>query len=143
MNLLDLIPGVGPFADALTALLLELRTQRRRRNNEASAYFEQLGDAIEHVVEGLRKNEVPRISGHEMQTLIHSFHEKTKNVFTAKDLAQRKAVLEQAAAIASTLDGWVLLNRPGVQTDREQMIALLERITGDCRGLAGVLKKPA
>jgi hypothetical protein len=143
MNLFDLIPGVGPLADALTALLRELQTQKVRRNNEASAYFEQLGTAMEDVVEGLRKNEVPRISGHEMQTLIHSFSEKTKNVFNAQVSAEKKAVLEHAAEIASTLDGWVLLNRPGVEAEREHMIALLERISGDCRGLAGVLKKPA
>lgn len=130
------------FANSLAEIYRHLRDKKARRNNEAAAYFEQLGNAMEKVVAELRANEVPRISGHEMQTLIYAFAQKTKNVFDARDSAQKKATLEQAATVASTLDAWILFNPDIAQTDREQMLALLERIAGDCRGLAGVLKSP-
>jgi hypothetical protein len=143
MSFLIYLAGFKELANELAEVLLKLRGEKIRRNNEAAAYFEQLAAAMGKVVEGLRANEVPRISGHEMQTLIHAFAEKTSKVFTDDKSATLKASLEQAAATASTLDGWVLLNVPQDETDRQQMLALLERIIGDCRGLAGVLKSPA
>ncbi len=121
---------------------ISILTEKIHHNNEAAAYFEQISDTVEKVVARLRANEVPRISGHEMPTLIHAFPQKTKHVFSTHLSAQLKATLEQAAVTARTLDSWVLLYRPDVQADCEQMLALLERITGDCRGLAGKLKSP-
>lgn len=142
MSVLVFLTGFVEFAKNLTDLSGALRAGKVRRNNAAAAYFEQLGDAMEKVVGGLRANEAPRISGHEMQTLIHAFPEKTKKVFGAQESAERRASLELAALTAKTLDGWVLFNRPNVPAEREEMFALLERIAGDCRGLAGVLKSP-
>jgi hypothetical protein len=134
------LAGFGKLANELAELLRKLGGGRTRRNNEAAAYFEQLADAMVKVVDGLRANEVPRISGHEMQTLIQAFEKKTKGAFKGDESKTRKASLEQAAATASTLDVGVLFYRPEVDADREKMLTLLERIAGDCRGLAGVLK---
>ena len=131
------------FANAVTNLLREWQTQGIRHNNEASAYFEQLGESMKGVAEELRKNKVPRIHGHTMNTLINAFPEKTKKIFKAQDSKERREKLEEAAVIAKELDGWVHSMTPNKKAQREQMIALLERIAGDCLGLAGVLKKPA
>lgn len=135
--------GYKALADALANLLREIQVVTIRRNNEAAAYFEQLGMAMAEVAKGLRAHEIPRISGHEMQVLIHAFPEKTRNALNDDKSSVLKERLEQAAATAKTLDGWLLYNQPQNETDREQMLALIERIAGNCRGLAGVLEKPS
>lgn len=138
-----LLIGFAKYADQLADLLRKLRGEKIRRNNEAAAYFEQLSSAMEKVVEGLRANRIPRIDGNEMQTLIHDFEKKTHGVLSGDESAALKASLDNAAATAGTLDGWLLLNQPQDEIDRNQMLALIERITGHCRGLAGALKSPA
>jgi hypothetical protein len=143
MGLMIYLAGFGKLANELAELLRKLSGEKRRRNNEAAEYFEQLAAAMVKVVEGLRANQVPRIDGHEMEALIKAFARKTKGVFKDGESETHKAWLEQAAATASTLDAWVLFNQPDAGLDRDNMLALLERIAGDCRGLAGVLKSPA
>jgi hypothetical protein len=139
MEMLNLFAGFFAFAGALGELWLRLRKDRNRKNNEASAYFGQLGEAMEKVVEGLRANQIPRVNGHEMQFLIRSFSEKTAGIFTEKEASEAKTALDQAALIASMLDGWLLLNVPTLASEREKLLAEIERLAGDCRGLAGVL----
>jgi hypothetical protein len=140
---LILMTLLGKLANELAELLRKLRGEKSRRNNEAAAYFAQLSAAMAKVVDELRANKIPRISGHEMQTLIYAFAQKTKNIFGDGESATVKASLERAAATASTLDSSIQLAQPLVQSEREQMLAVLERITGHCRGLAGVLKGSA
>ena len=135
--------GFAKLAEQLGELLKKLRSEKARRNNEASAYFHQLSVAMESVVESLRKNQVPRISGNEMNTLIHAFPVKTKNVFPVNEASETSALLADAAITAKTLDAYILENTPPDESEREQRLAALERITGHCRALAGILGKPA
>lgn len=138
-----LLSVFATFAEKITELLVKMRGEKVRRNNEAAVYFEDLSAAMTKVVEGLRANEIPRISGHAMQTLIYAFREKTKHLLNGHESAALKASLDDAANIAQTLDAWLLMDQTLVQGDREQMLAQIERIAADCRGLAGVLKTPA
>ena len=135
--------GFVKFAQLLYELRMQFSHGNVRRNQEASDYFRQLSVAMEAVVESLRENQVPRISGNEMNTLIHAFPTKTKHVFSKKDASEKRALLADAAATAKTLDAYILENTPSDSSEREQQLAVLERITGHCRALAGILSKPA
>lgn len=137
------ILGFAKLAELLGDLLKKIGLEKDRRNREAAAYFTQLSSAMEKVVESLRKKEVPRISGNEMNTLIHAFPVKTKHVFGATEATDTSALLADAAATAKTLDAYIFENQPSSDSEREQQIAVLERITGHCRGLAGIFSKPA
>ena len=136
---LSFMGGFDVFGNKLVDLLLKLRNEKVRRNSEAAQYFEDLSTAMTRVGEGLHANKVPRIDGNELQELIHAFPEKTKDVSLGHDLPV-KASLDQVASIAKTLDGWLLINAPTAKRHREKMLAMVERIAGTCRGIAGVLK---
>ncbi len=135
--------GFVNLAEQLGKLLKMIIDLKDRRDKEASAYFQQLSVAMETVVESLRKNQVPRISGNEMNTLIHAFPIKTKHVFDAEKDSEISTLLAEAAITAKTLDAYILENTPTDNSEREQRLAVLERITGHCRGLAGRLSNPA
>ena len=132
--------GFDVFGNKLVDLLLKLRTEKVRRNSEAARYFEDLSMAMTKVGEGLHANKVPRIDGNELQELIHAFPEKTKDISLGHD-PPVKASLDQAASIAKTLDGWLLMNVQTGKGHREKMLAMVERIAGTCGGIAGILKK--
>jgi hypothetical protein len=134
--------GFAKLAEQLVELLKKLRSEGDRRDKEASAYFQQLSAAMEAVVENLRKDQVPRISGNEMNTLIHAFPTKTKGVFSSQEASETKTLLSDAAITAKTLDAYILENTPSDPAEREQRLAVLERIAGHCRALAGILSKP-
>lgn len=142
--MIDMIEWVGfaKLADQLAELLKKLRSEGDRRNKEASAYFQQLSAAMEAVVEKLRKDEIPRISGNEMNTLIHAFPIKVKGVRSPQEASETNTLLSDAATTAKTLDAYILENTPSDPSEREQRLAVLERIAGHCRALAGILSKP-
>ena len=145
MALLELI-AFAKFAELLGKLLEILNRigeNKVRRDKEASAYFQQLSAAMETVVESLRKNQVPRISGNEMNTLIHAFPTKIEGVFDPTETSETSSLLAEAVITARTLDAYILENTPSAGSDREQRLAVLERITGHCRALAGILSKSA
>lgn len=60
MDLMACLTGFGKLANELAELLQQLSGERRRRNNEVAAYFEELAAAMVKVVKGLRTNQVPR-----------------------------------------------------------------------------------
>ena len=140
MNLIALF-GFTTLAKQLGELVMELRQEKVRRNKEASDYFQQLSVAMDYVVESLRENRVPRISGNEMNTLIHAFPTKTKHVFSEEDASKKHALLADATATAKTLDAYILENIPIDSSEREQQLDVLERITGHCRALVSILSK--
>ena len=140
ISILVLMAGFGVFAEKLADLLLKLRAEKVRRNNLAAEYFEALGLTLSRVVEGLQANQIPRIDGHKLQELLHAFPERTKSVSRIGSPKVLKTSLDQAAAIAKTLDGWLLMNVPAVLGEREQMLAIVERIAGTCAGIATTLK---
>ena len=137
---LSYMGGFDVFGNKLVDLLLKLRTEKVRRNSEASQYFEDLSTAMTKVGEGLHAYKVPRIDGNELHELIHAFPEKTKDLSQGHD-PPVQASLDQVASIATTLDGWLLMNVQTSKGHREKMLAMVERITGTCDGIAGVLKK--
>jgi hypothetical protein len=92
------------------------------------------------VLDGLSARRVPRIDGHEMEILIRAFPEKTNGVLDGSQSSATKASLDEVAEIARTLDGHYILHQPPVEADREQMLQQIERIIGDCKGLAGVFR---
>jgi hypothetical protein len=132
-----------PFVEGLTKLWELARDRKLRRNKDAAAYFEALASAMTRVLEGLRARQVPRIAGHEMVELIHGFPERTKRVLSATRSGELRSALAEAAEIAKTLDLAALLFQPALEADRERMLAQIERIIGDCKGLAAVLKPGA
>lgn len=129
-----------PFVDSLTNLYELVRKAKVRRNNDAAKYFEDLASAMTHVLEGLRARQVPRIEGHEMDVLIKGFPERTKGILSAAQSADIKASLDEVSEIAEQLDKQVLYYVPSAERDREQQLALIERIVGDCKGLAEILR---
>jgi hypothetical protein len=130
-----------PFVDSLTNLYELVRKAKVRRNNDAAEYFEDLASAMTGVLEGLRARRVPRESGHEMEILIRAFPERTKGVLRPEQSAEVKDALHETSEIAKTLDKQVFFHLPSTERDREQQLAQIERIVGDCRGLAGVLRR--
>jgi hypothetical protein len=138
-----IMSGFAVFADKLVDLLLKLRAERIRRNDMAAEYFEALAVSMTKVVEGLRTNQIPRIDGHTLQELLHAFPERTKAVSRLESPRALKASLDQAADIANTLDGWLLMNVPSIPSEREEMLAVIERIAGTCAGIAARLKHAA
>lgn len=135
--------GIEQFFSLVVEIVKMVFQHNDRKYKEASAYFEQLSSAMERVVESLRKDEVPRISGNEMNTLIHAFAEKTNHVLGTEEADEVKSSLLTAAATAKMLDAYILEYVPGDPIEREQRLASLERITGHCRAIAGLLRKPA
>jgi hypothetical protein len=129
-----------PFVDSLAKLWQLVREKELRRDKDAAAYFDALASAMTRVLEGLRARRVPRIEGHEMDKLIHGFPERTKRVLRAADSAKLKSALDEVAEIARTLDKQIFFHQPSIEADREEMLAQIERIVGDCKGLAGILK---
>lgn len=93
-----------PFGDSLAKLYELVSDARLRPNKDAAAYFDSLASAMSGVLEGLRARRVPRISGHEMEKLIHGFHERTKRVLHSEDSAKFQSALHEVAEIARTLD---------------------------------------
>jgi hypothetical protein len=130
-----------PFVDSLTNLYELVRKAKVRRNNDAAQYFEDLASAMTRVLEGLRARQVPRIEGHEMDALIHGFPERTKGVLRGTQATELKLALDQVSAIAETLDKQIFYHQPSTERDREQLLAQIERIVGDCKGLAGLLRR--
>ena len=135
--------GFAKLADLLGELLKKLRSESDRRDNEASAYFQQLSVAMGQVVEHLRKNQIPRVRGNEMNTLIRAFSTKTKGALGAQESVETNTLLAEAADTAKTLDAYVLEDAPTGESEREEGLRILERITGHCRALAGILRKPS
>lgn len=129
-----------PFVESLAKLWQIGRDRKLRRNRDAAVYFEALASAMTRVLEGLRARQVPRIAGHEMEKLIHGFPERTKRVLSATESTELKSALASVAEIAKTLDKEIFFHQPSVEADREEMLAQIERIVGDCRGLAAALK---
>jgi hypothetical protein len=129
-----------PFVECLDKLWQRVRDAKIRRNKDAAAYFEALASAMTRVLEGLRARQVPRIAGHEMEKLIHGFAERTKRVLSPTDSKELQSALANVAEIAKTLDEQIFFHQPSLEVDREQMLAQIERIIGDCKGLAAVLK---
>ena len=142
-----LIAGFAKFGDKLVDLSIklrnEIRAKRVRRNNIASQYFDDLANALSKVVAGLRANQIPRIDGNWLQGLLRTFDEKTRGVTSLDSPESLRRSLEGALDIAKELDGWLLLNIPSTPQDREQMLAVVERIAGACAALASVLKDEA
>jgi len=132
--------ALAKFAEKLADLLKKIRGEKIRRNNDAAIYFESLAAAMTRVLDALRDRRVPRIDGHEMETLIRAFPEKTKGVLDGSHSIATKASLDEVAKITRTLDGHYILHQPAVEVDREQMLRQIERIIGNCKGLAGVIK---
>ena len=143
ISILVLMAGFGVFAEKLADLLLKLRAEKVRRNNLAGEYFEALAQTLSKVVGGLRANQIPRIDGHKLQEMLHAFPERTKSVSRIESPEILKKSLDQAADIAKTLDGWLLMNVPAVPGEREQMLAIVERIAGTCASIASTLKNVA
>ncbi len=137
-------PYIGllkPFVDSLVNLWQLVRNAKIRRNNDAASYFEDLASAMTRVLEGLRASQVPRIAGREMEELLRGFPERTKGELSDTRSAELKLALDQAAAIARTLDKQIFFHQPSIERDREQMLAEIERMVGACRGIAGNLKR--
>lgn len=134
---------VAKLAEKLADLLRKLGREKIRRNKDAAIYFDDLAAAMTRVLDALRAKAIPRIDGHEMETLIRAFPEKTKGVLDGSQSIETKASLDEVAAIARTLDGHYILHQPAVEADREQMLQQIERIIGNCKGLAGIFKTSA
>jgi hypothetical protein len=135
--------GFAVFAEKLADLLSKLRAERIRRNDLAAEYFETLAESMTKAVEGLRANQIPRIDGHTVQELLHAFPERTKAVSRLESPETLKASLNHAANIAKELDGWLLMNVPSIPSERDEMLAIIERIAGHCAGIAATLKHAA
>jgi len=132
-----------PFGKGLTKLWELVQDAKIRRNKDAASYFDALASAMTRVLEGLRGRQVPRIAGHEMEKLIRAFPERTTRVVSATESAELKSALAEVAEIAKTLDKQIFFYQPSVEADRDQMLAKIERIVGDCKGLAAALKPGA
>ena len=134
--------GFASFANDLADLYTKTRTAKRLKDNEAAQYFDDLSASMTKVVDALRAGQVPRIDGNKMNGLIHAFPEKTKRLSSVRSPTTLKASLKRAASVAKTLDAYILENVPAVEAEREQMLALIERIAGRCGAIAGRLRKP-
>jgi hypothetical protein len=143
LSVMAFMAGFAVFGDKLVDLLKKLGEEKARRNNIASQYFADLSKALSGIVEGLRANQVPRTDGTHLQKLLKSFDQKTINVASLKSASEIKASLKGAVEIANTLDGWLLLNVPSDNREREKMLAVVERITGTCAAIADTLKDDA
>ncbi len=135
--------GFVAFAKNLADLHDKLLAGPARRSNEAAQYFGDLSKSMSSVVAALRAGQVPRIDGNEMNTLIHAFSEKTRRVSLDRSSTALKSSLDHAARTAQTLDAYILNDVPKDEAEREQMLRIIERIAGDCRAIATILRKAA
>lgn len=130
--------GLSKLAEAVSTLLIKLRSERVRRNKIAADYFSKLASGMFRVLEALKKRDVPRIDGHEMEMMLRAFDDKTTGLLDSSASKELKEALEGVALIARTLDGHYIVHRPEIEAVREEMLRMIERMIGDLRGLSGI-----
>jgi hypothetical protein len=95
------------------------------------------------VLAGLKKREIPRVSGHEMETLLRAFEQKTSRVLGRQQAKELQDTLREVSIVARTLDSHYLFHQPSVETEREAKLQVVERMIGDLKGLTGCLSEEA
>ena len=126
--------------EKLADLLIKLREEKHRRDRETALYFTDLADTLEMMVKKLKQHEVPRSEGHKFQKLILSFENKTKNLAKEHTSDIVSADLVDIANKAKQLDVAQFVYLPDIEKERAEWLREMERIVGDCRGIAGVLE---
>jgi hypothetical protein len=135
--------ALSKLAEKIAELLRSIRKEKIRRNKAASTYFAALAKAMESVLTSLQKREIPRIAGHEMETLLRAFEEKTKNVMSQAESMQLRQALAEVSNEARTLDSHYIFHLSEVEAERTAKLQVIERIVGDLRGLAGRFSEEA
>ena len=126
--------------DKLADLLIKLRAEKHRRDRETALYFTDLADTLELMVKKLKQNEIPHSEGHKFRKLILSFEMKTKNLAKEHTSDIVSADLVDLSNKAKQLDVSQFVYLPDVEKERAEWLREMERMVGDCRGVAGVLE---
>jgi hypothetical protein len=123
------------FADKFLELSREDEKFAREHADRVAGYLDELAECLSAMAEGLRNRQVPREAAHHYRELAKTFgdinplgeHESSKT-FVAR--------LRQAASVVQTLSSSDQLS----DRKRAKHIATIERLCGNLRGKAGVIR---
>jgi hypothetical protein len=135
--------ALDTLVDLLRSLIGKHGEARIRQDNEVAQYFAELASLIEKMRSQLAVDTIPRADGHAFEELVRAFPMKTKRIPEESLSGRLEIALHEVSVSAGLLNANILIRQPLIEASKAGMLAEMDRVVGQLRGLGGALRRDA